>query len=293
MIVRLVINLPKGTSIFMDRYFPPIPLLDELHVLGFQGTGTLQLDRIPPGTPLYTDAELRGGGRGYINQVVRNDGQVAIIKWLDNKPVILATTIHGAEPKDKCRRWSKTENRYIEVDRPIVVKYYNDKMGGVYLLDRMISYYRISARTKKWTVRLVFHMFDFVIAAGWIHHRRVEAAENTPKRDKTDLLAYKTDLADRLLQDEAEMDLDEDGDDGVDVLPEAPPKTKKVTPKPDFYQRTSGVKHLPGIVTARSTRHRCRFPGCSSTNSRFFCGTCKVHLCITTSINCYKLFHEL
>lgn len=57
-IVRLTQNLPKGISIFMDRYFTSIDLLDELHLRGFQGSSTLQNDRIPGCAPLYSDAEL-------------------------------------------------------------------------------------------------------------------------------------------------------------------------------------------------------------------------------------------
>lgn len=67
------------------------------------------------------------------------------------------------------------------------------------MLDRVMSYYRIKGRTQKWTVRLMFHMIDFVIAAGWIYLRRVQAAEQTPKKDLIDQLDYKIELADRLL----------------------------------------------------------------------------------------------
>lgn len=77
-IVRLTQNLPKGTSIFMDRYFTSIDLLDELHLRGFPGTGTLQKNRIPACAPLYSDAELRVGGRGHFCQLVREDGQMCI-----------------------------------------------------------------------------------------------------------------------------------------------------------------------------------------------------------------------
>lgn len=166
MIVRLTKHLPQGITIYMDRYFNSILLLDELHLRGFQGTGTLVLARVPKNAPLYSDAELRGGGRGYVNQVVIDDGQISVVKWFDNKPVILTSSIHGKDPVDKCRRWSKQQKIYVEVNRPSIVSEYNDSMGGVDLLDRIILYYRINARTRKWTVRLIFHMVDFAVASG-------------------------------------------------------------------------------------------------------------------------------
>src|SRR6218665_1150261 len=42
--------------------------------------------------------------------------------------------------------------KYISVTRPDIVNQYNANMGGMDLMDRIISYYRISARTKKWTI---------------------------------------------------------------------------------------------------------------------------------------------
>ena len=71
--------------------------------------------------------------------VVRHDGQVCIVKWYDNKPVILASSVEGAEPLGQCRRWCKKTKQYILVDRPHVVESYNQSMGGVDFLDRIIS----------------------------------------------------------------------------------------------------------------------------------------------------------
>lgn len=287
-IVRLTKHLPQGITIYMDRYFNSILLLDELHLRGFQGTGTLVLARVPKNAPLYSDAELRGGGRGYVNQVVRDDGQISVVKWFDNKPVILASSIHGKDPVDKCRRWSKQQKIYVEVNRPSIVKEYNDSMGGVDLLDRIISYYRINARTRKWTVRLIFHMVDFAVASGWILRRRYDSQEQTPKRDRFDYLEYRADLSHHLLN--AIEEIEEEDDFGVAALGH-PGTSKTHVPLPHDALRKCSAKHMPQILDAKE--HRCRFPGCTSKKARMQCSTCKVFLCLNSNRNCFKVFHEM
>jgi len=63
------------------------------------------------------------------------------------------------------------DNKYIPVKCPAVVPKYNSKMDGVDMIDRMISYYRTRARTKKWTVRTVFHFFDLAVTNALIQYR--------------------------------------------------------------------------------------------------------------------------
>ena len=103
-------------------------------------------------------------GRGSSEQIVRQDGKIVVIKWYDLKSVFLASTALGNQPSDECKRWSKKDSKYIQVKRPYVVAKYNDCMGGIDLIDQMISYYRIRARSKKWTVRVIFHFFDLAMA---------------------------------------------------------------------------------------------------------------------------------
>ncbi|XP_026331006.1 piggyBac transposable element-derived protein 3-like [Hyposmocoma kahamanoa] len=140
-VFRLCNRLPPGCCIFMDRYFTSINLLEMLHFVSEStGTGTLQKNRIPSNCNFKTDAQLRRQGRGSYCQQVLSTGQVAAVKWFDNKPVHLASSVHGAEPTDECRRWDKNHKRYINVPRPAVVKEYNENMGGVDYLDHCLGF---------------------------------------------------------------------------------------------------------------------------------------------------------
>ncbi|XP_046674855.1 piggyBac transposable element-derived protein 2-like [Homalodisca vitripennis] len=198
--MKLLRTFPQGVSVYMDRYFTSEELLDLLHSeREATGTGTLQKQRIPPNSKLKEDKIMKREGRGSVDQSVRSDGQISVVKWFDNKPVLLISSKEGAEPIETCRRWCRKRRVFVEVNRPLVVLQYNSQMGGVDFLDRLISYYRISARTSKWTVRLIMHFFDFAIAAGWIEYRRDQRALGTPKKDMLDLMGFKREYAEFLI----------------------------------------------------------------------------------------------
>lgn len=181
-VLRLSEKLPTGCVVYMDRYFTSLHLLGILHFRsGCQGTGALKKNNIPVNVNFKSDSDLKKLGRRSVDEKVRNDGQVSIIKWNNNKPVVLASTDHGKHPEDVCKRWSKKDKDYVSVNYPSIVKNYNSFRGGVDFLDRIISYYRIYARTKKWTIRVIMHSFDFAIAASWIE-KASKDAQDTKKR---------------------------------------------------------------------------------------------------------------
>ncbi|GFT43329.1 hypothetical protein NPIL_360961 [Nephila pilipes] len=74
-------------------------------------------------------------GRGSVNEKVRNDGQVSIPKWFDNKSVVLTSYVHGKHPLDTYKRRSKNGKNYVFINRPSIVKNYNLYMGGIDFLE--------------------------------------------------------------------------------------------------------------------------------------------------------------
>ena len=45
-------------------------------------------------------------------------------------------------------------------------------MGGVDLLDQLISYYRISIKTRKWTLKMIAHALDLAVCNAWLEYRK-------------------------------------------------------------------------------------------------------------------------
>ena len=172
-IAHLAESLHRGSQLYCDRYFTSLPLIDYmLKEHGVHVTGTVMKNRIPTEIrQLSDDRELVRKGRRSCELTVRKDNKITLVKWLDKKPILLASFLHSTNPADKCRRWSKKDKRYIQVERPHIVREYNANMGGVDLCDRMLSFYRIKARTKKWTVRTILYFIDLAIVNSWLQHR--------------------------------------------------------------------------------------------------------------------------
>lgn len=293
-VMRLAQSLPAGSIIYMDRYFTSIQLLDSLHAdQGCQGTGTIQMGRIPSDCKLLPDAELKKQGRGAADQSVRGDGQIAIVKWYDNKPVILASSVEGKLPMGQCRRWSKKDKEYVPVSRPLIVESYNENMGGVDMLDRIIATYRQNAKTRKWTVRLILHLFDFACAAAWIEYRRDNVALKVKSKDIMDYLQFKIKISEWLLHLNIPAPDTQELEEEEEVMTNTSTKRRNViTAHPSEAKRKAGASHMPEIAND-DKNHRCRMPGCKSVRARVYCTVCKIHLCLIKGRNCFREYHMM
>lgn len=295
-VLRLAKTLPEGAKLYMDRYFTSPLLLDKLRERGMQATGTLRKAKIPPNCNFKSDKQLKDQGRGSSDQVVRSDGNLACLKWFDNKPVVTASSVDSKQPVNKCRRWCKKLKRYIEIERPFAIQQYNTMMGGVDMLDRVISFYRIKARSKKWTIRLIFHFFDFAAAAAWLIYRKEAQLLERPKKDTLDYLDFKIEIANALIyftpaSQQIHMYEECNSDSDISDVEEVVIPKRKYVPQPPVQLRTAMAGHLP-IIDEENTNHRCRMPGCKAKKARVYCSTCKMHLCLVTGRNCYKRYHE-
>ena len=98
-VMKLSAILPPGVTIYMDRYFTSPLLLDFVHIdVECQATGMLQKSRIPKDVKLVPDNVMKKQARGSVDQSFRSEGQISVVKWYDNHPVVLMSSREGVNP---------------------------------------------------------------------------------------------------------------------------------------------------------------------------------------------------
>lgn len=286
-VIRLTETLKEGTHIFIDRYFTTIPLLEYMLEKKMTVTGTIMKSRIPRSVHLTPEKTMARLGRGSSEMSVRADGKISVVHWYDMKSVLIASTALQVEPQDECKRWSKKDTKYINIPRPNIVSKYNSCMGGIDLIDRMISYYRISTRTKKWTVKTILHLMDLAVANSWILYRNDRKKLGDRSAEISKFLDFKISYANYLFE--------------IANLESATEnKLPSIITRNSFHMSVSQVSspsaskgknlHLPIVASELKNAVRCKNPGCKL-KTKFYCEKCTLFLCLTGSNNCFRNFH--
>ena len=103
-------------------------------------------------------------------QTDQNSG-LHLVRWIDSKCVTLGSTYAGVEANRTVKRWDKKANKELTVQCPDIIKQYNESMGGVDLHDMIIALYRTEFRTKRWYLKILFHLLDICKVNGWLLYR--------------------------------------------------------------------------------------------------------------------------
>lgn len=279
-----------GHKLYFDNYFSSYQLLQVLKSQKILAAGTVRVNRFSK-PPLLEDKQLKEMGRGSHDEIISEDGDVVLVKWMDNRTVVLASNFVGVGNEDSVARWDKVEKKYLNVQRPEIVKLYNHSMGGVDLLDQMISLYRIYIRSRKWTLRLIFHAVDFTIANSWFEYKKDCARLNIPKKAQLGLLDFRLQLAECLAKVgnrvQAKRGRPSSGTPEV-VRKRAMKNNEEIRPLSDIQH--DSVDHLPHLDGSKEGK-RCKNEKCGK-KTHFFCDKCHVHLCLKKERNCFVSYHR-
>lgn len=282
----------SGHKMFYDNYFSSYQLLEVLKEKGVNAGGTIRVDRFAK-PPLLSDKEMLKEGRGHSDSVVSKDGKVVVVKWQDNKCVHLASNFVGIGGSDTAKRWDKKQKKHVEVSRPEIVSRYNGGMGGVDLLDQLLSYYRVFIRSKKWALRVIFHFVDFAICSSWLEYRNDQRKANVPKEKINDLLKFRMELTYSIIKVGNPTCQSQRGRPKA-TKPEVvsrrnPSASHEVRPSKDI--RLDKFDHVPHH-DHKTKPTRCKNNIKCSGRTFLYCKKCNVHLCINKTKNCFAEFHS-
>lgn len=175
-VVRLCrqIERKKNYRVYFDNYFTSIPLISYLATEGIYSLGTIQRNRIT-NCKLPSNKEMKKEKRGSNYEFVGTvrDVDISVVVWKDTKVVTLASSFVGKLPVSSVERYDKKQKKKVSVDSPAIIHEYNKHMGGVDLLDSLIGRHKIGIRSKKWYLRIFYHLIDLTIVNAWILYKRV------------------------------------------------------------------------------------------------------------------------
>ncbi|KRY70144.1 PiggyBac transposable element-derived protein 1 [Trichinella pseudospiralis] len=171
-VMKLCETLPKhkGYKVFFDNYFAFLELQEALLRDGIYSVATIRSNRLR-GCPVMPSNELKRKGRGATDFCCTRDNKLCVVKWFDNREVILTSTYKCVDPVEPVRRWDKRQRQFIDVPCPQIVKEYNQFMGGVDLTGMLISLYRIDHKCRKWHRRVFFWAIHVALTNSWLKYR--------------------------------------------------------------------------------------------------------------------------
>lgn len=286
-VLHLAARIPDGIGhkLFFDNYFTSLPVLRVLLEKRIYAAGTIQKSRTEK-CPLKTEKQLKKEGRGSSDYLVSSDGKIVITRWMDNRAVNLASNCVGVDDEDVVSRWSKADGDYISVKRPAVVKKYNESMGGVDKTDFLVSLYRTSIRSRKWTLRVIVHFFHLCVTNSWLEYRHHAQLRGISTKEQMDLLEFTLAVVESLAK-ACSLNLPRKRG-RPSTSPLQPLKRPNATTlRPVHDVRYDQIGHWPSV---EREQQRCKLEGCTG-KPKIKCQKCNVHLCLSSGKNCFLAFH--
>ena len=173
--LQLAECIPNGQNfkLHCDNWFTSLKLIDHLASRQIWVCGTIQERRLQ-GLSYKSEKQLSVSGRGSFEEfeTQSENATITAVTWYDNRSVCLASSYATSFSVEKCKRFNKKTKNYDDIDIPNIVHLYKKHMGEVDLHDQMMVYYRMGFCSRKYYLRLVFHMMDMCVINSWLLYRR-------------------------------------------------------------------------------------------------------------------------
>ena len=128
---------------------------------------------------------------------------VQVSLWTNQrKGVTLLTSFDSAYPIKTTQSYDRQTKTRTNILCPNAVFTYNEFMGGVDLLDSLVTLYQIKRRSKKYYHRLFFHFLDMTVVTCWLRYRRDCEDMGLTNKKQFSLLKFKYKIAEALCREE-------------------------------------------------------------------------------------------
>lgn len=256
------VSIPNEHCIFFDNFFTNRDLLVHLSYKGFRATGTVRENRTDK-CPMQSSKELNKTIRGSYDYRFDINSSILMVRWHDNKCVIVASNYDKIEPLAKVSRWSRESKQRIDIQQPKLIKSYNKFMGGVDHLDWLVGKYAIQIRGKKWYWPLFTRLLDISLTNAWILYRILHG------NDACSCLEFRRSISVAYLKISCKTSNN---------------KFSASASHPVLDVRFDNIGHF---IQCRTSQRRCQRKGCKSKPTTF-CVKCDVTLCAA----CFLPYHK-
>lgn len=292
-VIRLTRDVPRNVNhvIYFDNFYTSLPLLYYFSKEGIHCLGTIQRNRLGKDCKLPTKIDVMKSTipRGtYEEQMVDYGGvDMTAISWKDNKQVVLLSTYVGADPVGVIERFDKKMKKRVPVTCPKIIREYNAHMGGVDLMDSHLGRYKIRVKTKKWYLRIFYHLLDITIINSWILYRKVHHKQGFSDKDLMSLMDFRSELAETLTN----LGSTENRKGRPSSSIEEQISRKRKGPAPTMPTKEVRMDKSGHDQVRTTDRRRCQMPGCKLL-SYIICKKCNVYLCSKKNLDCFNNFHN-
>ena len=222
-----------------------------------------QQKRLP--RDLKTDKQLARG-----DSDARQREGLNLVKWMDNKSVLVLSTCCGPMSNSEVDRRQKGNKDKIKITCPDMLKDIISIWEGLTLWTRSCHHTAWTEGLVKFYLRPFFNLLNISMTNSFVVWMKLNPTS------KMTSLEFRRSVTQQLILTHS----------GRRRMP-----NNKTSRKRGAVFYPTNVSHLPVLS---DNRKRCRL--CSVQGADFktdvTCDTCKCHLCLTKNRNCFKEFHE-
>ena len=171
-------------QVYIDNFFNSPALQVELLSKKIYSVGTVRPNRKHlPKDKLPDNAKMKKG-----DVIAFEANGVNFVKWMDNKAVYMLSNCLSAYPLQTIKRRKKGSKESDTVVCPLLVKSYNEYMGGVDIMDQKKVTYQFSRKSHhKYYLRIVYDLIDISINNAYVVYEKLNEGK---KKKKKNLLLF-------------------------------------------------------------------------------------------------------